>query len=205
MWNGSDSFGFGAKPTGMASRHLITYDNDWFYTWSQCRDEWLWEQEWYGELQQHISDLQVLWNSENCDQGTVTSSCQGALDGLYHELDSLSSNGLASFESEVLPFDDADIIDYWVYVNLNSPFCPSHLESLSEYYGELDDSYGQSIGQRAYWWMSEAEYFGAYGQWGGVKGFIFLNNGTSILDLVQYGISRELNILDNISIRCVKD
>ena len=205
MWNGSDSFGFGAKPTGIASRDLITYDNDWFYTWSQCRDEWMWEQEWYSELQQHISDLQVLWNSENCDQGTVTSSCQGALDGLYHELDSLSSNGLASFESEVLPFDDADIIDYWVHVNLNSPFCPSHLESLSEYYGELDDSYGQSIGHRAYWWMSEAEYFGAYGQWGGVKGFIFLNNGTSILDLVQYGIGSELNITDNISIRCVKD
>ena len=205
VWNGSDSFGFGARPTGIASRQLITYDNDWFYSWSQCRDEWLGEQEWYNELQQHMEEAQVLWDNEYCYDGTVTPLCQGAMDALYNELDSLSSNGLASFESDILPFDDADDISFWVHVNLNAPFCPSHLEAVEEYYGEIPNSYTQQLGHRAYWWMSEAEFSGHHYDWGGVKGFIFLNDGTSILDFVQYGIGSDLGINENISIRCIKD
>jgi uncharacterized protein (TIGR02145 family) len=204
-WNGSDSFGFGARPTGIASRQLITYDNDWFHSWSQCRDEWLWEQEWYNELQQHIGETEALWDSEFCHEGTITPLCQGAMDALYNELDSLSSNGLALFESEILPFYDAGDISYWVHVNLNAPFCPSQIESVEDYYGEILNSYTQQSGHRAYWWMSAAEFSGHFGDWGGVKGFIFLNDGTSILDFVQYGIGSDLGINENISIRCVKD
>ena len=188
-WNGVDTYGFGAKPTGRAFYQGYYPDWDWAYECSGA----MYYQQWYQELES------LLQYADECDNGNVPEGCLTFYDGINETLDSLEESGLVNFEPSLLPLSSVEDLEFLLYdggASLTQP-CGSYEEAIELFYGGFDYSYQLvEVGQSTSWWARDASA-GTYN-----SGNVRLDGSTRINGLdsqVDGGLGM------NISIRCVKD
>ena len=197
-WNGVDTYGFGAKPTGQAFYQGYDPSWDWQYECSNA----LFYQSWYQSLQSY------LWQTESCIDWEEAvfdpdfpSPCPSLFEEINAVLDSLYTNNIATFgsgysgNSNVQSYDDLE----WLVqggISLAQP-CGSYEEAIELFYGGFDYSYQLiEVGQSTIWWARDASA-DSYN-----SGNVRLDGSTRI-----YGLDSQVDggLGVNVSIRCIKD